>query len=217
MKVLAIDTAGWSSSVALWEDGHELSFQENTQERSQAALLPLLVKDVLGEQKADLILVNLGPGSFTGIRIGLAFAKGFSMGCARPLKGINSFMATYSSLNTQENVLILREAHRQDVFGMLFQKGIPQPPQSLTRKDIEKILNSPSPPFLSGTGIHPFLDGLSFKEMSSPWRGAQALAYTFFKDQTIATDPAPFYVRDADVNLLNVIPECKAKLSPERV
>jgi len=199
MKVLAIDTAGWSSSVALWEDGHELSFCENTQERSQAALLPHLVKDVLGNHKADLLLVNVGPGSFTGIRIGLAFAKGFSMGLGLPLKGINSFIATYRSLNTQEDVLVLREAHRQDVFGMLFRKGVPQPPQSLTRQDIETILNSPSSPLLAGSGLHPFLDGLSFKEISSPWQGAQELAYTFFKDSTIASEPTPFYVRDADV------------------
>ncbi len=200
MKVLAIDTAGWSSSVALWKDGQEISFQENSEERRQAAMLPHLVKAVLRNHKADLLLVNVGPGSFTGIRVGLAFAKGFSMGLGLPLTGMNSFMATYKSLNTHEDVLVLREAHRQDVFAMLFQKGTPHPPQSLTRKDIETILQSPSPPLLAGNGIHPFLDGLSFKEISSPWRGAQALAYTFFKDSTLASDPTPFYVRDADVS-----------------
>jgi tRNA threonylcarbamoyladenosine biosynthesis protein TsaB len=201
MKVLAIDTTGWSSSVALWEDGEELSFQENTQERHQAAILPQLTKDVLGSHKADLLLVNIGPGSFTGIRVGLAFTKGFSMGTSTPLKGINSFVATYKSLCTQEDVLVLREAHRQDVFAMLFQNGIPQPPQSLRREDIETILKVHSPPFLAGTGLHPFLDGLSFQELSSPWRGAQEVAYAFFKDPSLASDPTPFYVRDADVSL----------------
>lgn len=200
MKVLAIDTAGWSSSVALWEDGEELSFQENTQERNQATILPQLVKDTLGNHKADLLLVNIGPGSFTGIRVGLAFAKGFSMGTSTPLKGMNSFIATYTSLNTIKDVLVLREARRQDVFAMLFQNGLPQLPQSLTRENIEITLKAPSPPFLAGNGIHPFLDGLSFKELSSPWRGAQEVAYAFFKDPSLATGPAPFYVRDADVS-----------------
>lgn len=200
MKVLAIDTAGWSSSAALWEDGKELSFQENNQDRNQAILLPQLTKNVLGCHKADLLLVNIGPGSFTGIRVGLAFAKGFSLGTSTPLKGMNSFVATYTSLNTIEDVLVLREAHRQDVFAMLFQQGTPQPPQSLTRTDIESILQAPSSPFLAGDGLHPFLDGLSFKELTSSWKGAQEVAYAFFKDPSLASHPAPFYVRDADVS-----------------
>ncbi len=200
MKVLAIDTAGWSSSVALWEEGIELAFQENTQERSQAALLPHLVGEVLGDQHVDLLLVNLGPGSFTGIRVGLAFAKGFALGLGLPLKGIDSFMATYMGLPPHEDVLILQEAHRQDVFGMLFKKGCPQPPQSLTRQDIEMILDSASPPCLAGSGLHPFLEGRVFTEISSPWRGAQALAHAFFKDPTLASEPIPFYVREADVS-----------------
>jgi tRNA threonylcarbamoyladenosine biosynthesis protein TsaB len=202
MKILALDTAGWKCSVALWEDGQELAFQEKSSERDQAAILPQLVSEVKGQHTIDQLLVNIGPGSFTGIRVGLAFAKGLAKGWGLPLKGVDGFIATYVSLGSPKDLLVLVEARRQDVYGRRFQNGIPQLPQNFTRAEIETILLLPPPPPLAGSGIHPFLEGLIFKEMPSPWQGAQALAYTFFKDTSLITcDPLPFYVREADVTL----------------
>jgi tRNA threonylcarbamoyladenosine biosynthesis protein TsaB len=199
MRVLAIDTAGWACSVALWEDGHEIAFQETSSERNQAGLLPQLVKDVIGNSEIDQILVNIGPGSFTGIRVGLAFAKGISLGLNLPLKGIDSFTAIYQTLKPHDDVLILIESHRQDIFGQRFTHGIPNSPLSLEREDIEKILNSPHPPVVAGRGFHSFLQEIPYEEVTSPWQGAQCLAYVYFKNPSLASDASPFYVRDADV------------------
>lgn len=199
MKVLAIDTAGWKCSVAIWEDGHELVFQEKITERDQAAYLPQFVKDVMGEERIDHILINIGPGSFTGIRVGIAFAKGLSMGWRLPLKGIDSFTATYACIKPQEDVLVLIEARRSDVFARRFLKGIPQAPTSLTRHDVEKILISPRPPVLAGNGLYPFLEGFCFQEAICLYQGAQKLAHAFFKNPEFALPASPFYVREADV------------------
>ncbi|MBX9620593.1 MAG: tRNA (adenosine(37)-N6)-threonylcarbamoyltransferase complex dimerization subunit type 1 TsaB [Alphaproteobacteria bacterium] len=201
MKILAIDTTAWNCSVAFWENGQELTFHEEISEIDQAALLPQLVKDSLGNSLPDQVIVNLGPGSFTGIRVGLSFAKGFAMGLGIPLKGMDGFLTDFLCLNNQKDVLVLIEAHRKDVFGRRFIKGAPQQPQSLERQDIEKILISPSPPSLTGNGIHPFLDGLDFNEISSPWQGAQKLAIAFFKNPALFVEPHAFYVREADVSL----------------
>lgn len=199
MKVLAIDTAGWVASAALWEEGRELAFKENTQDRSQAALLAQLVKEVTGEHKVDKIIVNVGPGSFTGIRLGIAFAKGLAMGWKIPLIGMDGFTVTYLGIEPDDDVLILIEARRQDVYARRFQKGIPQTPCSLTKEDIEAILLAQNPPRLTGSGVHPFLEGLPFDEASSQFHGAQALAYAFFKSPQQGVEPSPFYVREADV------------------
>ncbi len=201
MKVLAIDTTAWNCSVAFWENDKELAFHEEVSERDQAARLPQLVKDTLGTSLPDQVIVNLGPGSFTGIRVGLAFAKGFAMGLDIPLKGMDGFLANFLCLNNPKDVLVLIEAHRKDVFGRRFIDGIPQDPQSLKREDLEEILKTSSPPSLAGNGIHPFLDGLDFNETTISWKGAQKLAFAFFKNPTLAVEPQAFYVREADVSL----------------
>lgn len=204
MNLLVIDTAHWESSVALWKDGQEIAFQEKISEKDQAAHLPQLVKEVMGQQKVDHILVNIGPGSFTGIRVGVAFAKGLAMGLHVPLKGMDSFKATFASLkekNDLADVLVIIDARRSDVFAQRFLKGIPQDPQSLTRENIETLLDTTSPPLFAGNGLHPFLDGLIYKEVPSSWRGAQKLAYAFFNAPSFVSEPLPFYVRDADVTL----------------
>lgn len=202
MKILAIDTTAWNCSIAFWENGQELAFNEEISERDQAALLPQLVRKSLGNSLPDQIIVNLGPGSFTGIRVGLSFAKGFAMGLDIPLKGMDGFLINFLCLDNQKDVLVLIEAHRKDVFGRRFIDGTPQQPQSLEREDLEKILKNSSPPFLAGNGIHPFLDGLDFTEISIPWHGAQKLAFAFFKNPTLLVEPHAFYAREADVSLI---------------
>lgn len=199
MKVLALDTTAWACSVALWEEGRELAFEEEKTERAQAAILPALVKKVIATHKIDLLLVNIGPGSFTGIRVGLAFAKGLSLGLNISLKGMDSFTAIYASLEPVKDVLVLIEAHRQDVFARRYYKGMPQNVESLTRKDIEEILLKSPDLLIAGCGSSSCLEGLSYQKVPSSWRGAQALAYAFFKDPSSTTDPLPFYAREADV------------------
>lgn len=199
MKILAIDTTGWRCSVALWEDFHELAFQEAVPKSDQAVVLPQLVKEVIRNEPVDQLIVGLGPGSFTGIRTGISFAKGLAMAWKIPIKGIDSFTSTYLSLLPQKDILILIDARRQDVFGRRYLNGIPQEAQSLTRKELEQCLLSLNPPLLAGSGVHPFLDGLDFQECIPLWQGAQAVAHAFFKDTNIASDVVPSYVREADV------------------
>jgi tRNA threonylcarbamoyladenosine biosynthesis protein TsaB len=199
MKVLALDTTAWACSVALWEEGRELAFEEETTERAQAAILPVLVKKIIDNHKIDLLLVNIGPGSFTGIRVGLAFAKGLSMGLNIPLKGMDSFTATYISLEPTKDVLILIEAHRQDVFARRYYEGKAQNTESLARKDIEQILSKSPDLLIAGSASSACLEGLSYQKVSSSWRGARALAHAFFRDPSSTTDPLPFYAREADV------------------
>ncbi len=143
--------------------------------------------------------MNIGPGSFTGIRLGVAFAQGLSMGLSIPLKGMDSFTATYFSLDPLKDVLILVEARRQDVFAQRYVNTVPQEVTSLTRQDIQEILDqSPDLP-IAGSGTASFLDGIPFQTVSSHWSGAQALACSFFHESAPTKDPLPFYAREADV------------------
>ena len=89
MRILAIDTATEACSVALWNDGtvnahFELCPREHTQR-----ILPM-VQDILTTSGTSLTDINAlaygrGPGSFTGVRIGIGIAQGLALGAELPM------------------------------------------------------------------------------------------------------------------------------------
>lgn len=94
LRILAIDTATESCTVAVWNEGvvasrFEISPREHTQK-----ILPM-VKSALEEanlslQSLDALAFGRGPGSFTGVRIGVGVAQGIALGANLPLIGISS-------------------------------------------------------------------------------------------------------------------------------
>lgn len=96
MRILAIDTATEACSVALWNDGtvnahFELCPREHTQR-----ILPM-VQDILttsGTSLSDIdaLAYGRGPGSFTGVRIGIGIAQGLALGAALPMIGVSTLM-----------------------------------------------------------------------------------------------------------------------------
>jgi tRNA threonylcarbamoyl adenosine modification protein YeaZ len=93
MKILAIDAALSCCSVTLMAECEVVAERINHSARGHAALLPVMVADVLNESglaasALDLIAVTVGPGSFTGIRAALALAHGLGLGLGLPVVGV---------------------------------------------------------------------------------------------------------------------------------
>ena len=81
----------------------------------------LLMQTDLGPEKLDALIVALGPGSFTGIRIGLAVAKGLSQSLDIPIVGIPTLLAMASQLPyTKEDICPIITSRRGEVFTALF-------------------------------------------------------------------------------------------------
>jgi len=100
LRVLALDTALGASSVALYDSGEDrlLAARSEAMERGHAEALMPMVEAVLGEAGADFatidrFAVTIGPGSFTGIRIGIAAARGFALLHAKPVVGVSTLAA----------------------------------------------------------------------------------------------------------------------------
>jgi len=133
--ILCIETATSVCSVALCSDEKVISVRESKDGKSHSALLTVLINDLLSEQKIkvenlDAVSVSKGPGSFTGLRIGVSVAKGIAYGAGIPLIGIDTLTSMYygfislptGKIELNENTLFcpMIDAKRMEVYYCLF-------------------------------------------------------------------------------------------------
>jgi tRNA threonylcarbamoyladenosine biosynthesis protein TsaB len=96
--VLAIDTALAACSAALVRDGAALAVMSEPMERGHAERLAPLVDELMRSagvafDSVDRIAVTVGPGSFTGVRVGLSFARGLGLALGKPCVGVSTLEA----------------------------------------------------------------------------------------------------------------------------
>ncbi|MBW2145762.1 MAG: tRNA (adenosine(37)-N6)-threonylcarbamoyltransferase complex dimerization subunit type 1 TsaB [Deltaproteobacteria bacterium] len=126
MRVLAVDTATPWEALAILEDDHicaEIAVKAETTHsvRLLPALAQMLKECGLSPEDIDVYAAGIGPGSFTGLRIGLALIKGMSMACAQPAIGISTLDAMAQSLSyTSLTVCPLINARRNEVFAAVY-------------------------------------------------------------------------------------------------
>ena len=102
--ILNLETATTVCSVALAKDGHLLAVKEQNGNYSHAENLTLFIEDVLHEaniklSEVDAVAVSRGPGSYTGLRIGVSAAKGLCYSLNKPLIAINTLQSLSLSVS----------------------------------------------------------------------------------------------------------------------
>ncbi len=122
MKILALDSSGMVASVAVVQDEDLLAeYTVNHKKTHSQTLLPMLDAAVqmiqLKLDTIDAIAVAAGPGSFTGLRIGSATAKGLGLALDKPLIGVPTTQALAYNLYGASGVICpLMDAHRNQVY-----------------------------------------------------------------------------------------------------
>lgn len=126
MIVLAFDCATGPTSVALWRDGTLAGRADDARPQGQAESLVPLIGAVLQQAgiapvAVDRIAVTLGPGSFTGVRIALAAARGLALAINRPVFGLSTLEVMAAALPpASQPTLVAVDARRGEVYAQLF-------------------------------------------------------------------------------------------------
>ena len=126
MLILAFETSAKAASVALTENGKLLGEGYQNTGLTHSQTLMVMAEDVLkqcGKTAADVnaVAVAEGPGSFTGVRIGVAAAKGFAWGKEIPCYGVSTLEAMAESLGVFDGFICpCMDARRSQVYNALF-------------------------------------------------------------------------------------------------
>ncbi|MFH1593702.1 MAG: tRNA (adenosine(37)-N6)-threonylcarbamoyltransferase complex dimerization subunit type 1 TsaB [Candidatus Omnitrophota bacterium] len=145
MNILAIETSTKYLSVAIAKDASILaSFQDRGQIQHFALLIPtietLLKKTGLKFKDIDVIAISIGPGSFTGLRIGVATCKGLNMALGIPIVAVPTLDAIANNfIDAREPVLCpLIDAKKKKVYACLYKK-IYTGAQSQKKADLKRL------------------------------------------------------------------------------
>ncbi|MCC6765652.1 MAG: tRNA (adenosine(37)-N6)-threonylcarbamoyltransferase complex dimerization subunit type 1 TsaB [Deltaproteobacteria bacterium] len=127
MRILAIDTATWRCGVALVRDGVVVAERSERATSNHAGILPRLVAETLEEGgrigAGDAIAVTIGPGSFTGLRIALSFAKGLAFAGAYRLLGVPTLDAlALAAPEAEGRVCAVLDARKREVYAGLYER-----------------------------------------------------------------------------------------------
>ena len=126
MIVLALDTCLAACSVAVAEDGRVLAHGTEVMARGHQERLAPMTRRVMEDaglrfDQVDRIATTVGPGSFTGLRVGIAFAKGLAQALDRPAVGVGTLQALAAG---QEGlVFVAIDARRDQVYVQGFEDG----------------------------------------------------------------------------------------------
>jgi tRNA threonylcarbamoyl adenosine modification protein YeaZ/ribosomal-protein-alanine acetyltransferase len=201
MHILALDTCLGSCSVALYDAGLQtvLAARRELMQRGQAEVLAPMVEAVMaeaGRTMADLtrIAVTKGPGSFTGVRIGLSLAQGLGIGLNIPIVGVDTMRATAAPVLGNEAVTVV---HWAGATGLNYVQhfdadGEAQSVMLLLRPDETPV---PDSQLVIGTGAASLSNGLRRSALDLP----DAAAFVkMASTMGVGALPRPLYLRDAD-------------------
>ena len=136
MHILGFDTATSACSAALWRDGHITARRFETMVKGHSENLMGMIEEVMKDAGTDypdldLIAVTTGPGGFTGIRIGLAAARGLAFAADLPCLGVTTLDAIAHGVEETERedgaVLVAIESKRADIYAQVFGPRLESP------------------------------------------------------------------------------------------
>ena len=130
-RIILIETSTALCSAALAENGVITAYRESSAPKAHASLTAVFVQEILAERgltiaDCDAICVSKGPGSYTGLRVGVSTAKGLCFGCGKPLLAVGTLdtlvAQAHSAIPSPYHFIIpMIDARRMEVYSAVFQ------------------------------------------------------------------------------------------------
>lgn len=131
-RIILIETSTALCSVALAEDGKVTAYRESSAPKAHASLTAVFVQEVLEERgvklaDCDAVCVSKGPGSYTGLRVGVSTAKGLCFGSGKPLLAVgtlDTLVAQAAEIADNPRFIVpMIDARRMEVYSAVFENG----------------------------------------------------------------------------------------------
>ena len=131
-NILLIETSTALCSVALAQDGVVTSYRESSAPKAHASLTAVFIQEMLAERgltlaDCDAICVSKGPGSYTGLRVGVSTAKGLCLGSGKPLLAVgtlDTLVAQADEIGGIKYIIPMIDARRMEVYTAVFENGV---------------------------------------------------------------------------------------------
>lgn len=214
MHTLVFDTTGNGIGIGLYDEENPVAKTEKVMEFGQAEALAEGVARILQDREmkfSDIGLLGVcsGPGSFTGVRAGLAFARGLALGAPEvAVTGVSAFEVYADMLKEKDRAMynaVIIETKREDFYFQLFDKDLNKlcAPSALKRDEIVRMLKSRQTSFI-GDGAERFLSvcaGLQIKAVELSQMTDVDGLFRVTRKKYFAKNldfPKPLYIRGAD-------------------
>jgi tRNA threonylcarbamoyladenosine biosynthesis protein TsaB len=214
MKCLAVNTATKVLSIALVDGNDLLHLFETPEMRDQGNVLLSHIQSGLAQNKItfsdlDLLAVVTGPGSFTGIRLGLATMRGIALAADKPLAGISSFEMFAAHEPDTANIVAVESWREQLYFALLDSTGSPLIEYMNETPDIflqraRQFIPANQKIIISGDAkksVAPLFEQAALADRDNNAIDVARLAIRKFKQGAVSEKPLPFYLREADVTI----------------
>jgi len=215
VKILAVDTALGACSAALLDGSRILAHCWVAMERGHAEALAPMVRDVMTDAKLgfaalDRLAVTVGPGTFTGQRVGLAFMRGLRIALRKPLLGVTSLSAMAEQARDETGVscgAAVHDARRGEVYIEVVGSRITLSARVMTFAEAGAVLRDLGGPMvLAGTAAPVMADalkgwGIEVQVSSVTAPDAVWVAHLAAGMAPLEGPPRPLYLRAPDAKL----------------
>lgn len=194
--ILALDTSTAACSAALFDpDGRCIARRDELIGRGHAERLAPMLEEMLDGRRADAVLVGVGPGSFTGIRVGIAAAQGLAIGWGADISGMSSLALIAAAAGVEGEIVAAMNGGHGELFVQAFDGDL-NSASELVNLPPDQVATRFQAEFVAGPGAVALVEARGFGKAVEAWPSA-SLALSL-PSALRSLSPDPLYARAPD-------------------